>query len=154
MILLNKQKGKYMIKKIILILILTSNIYSALPSYVYERAKNHAQEKLIIKVQELSINDVKNTRYITITAKILNVKKTHTNLKKDSIIKIKYNRILQRELGWVGPAENFELKKNKKYIAYLRKSNKQYFIPDALGNSFNDYKKTIIYTKEKKIELQ
>ena len=143
-----------MIKKIILILILISNTYSALPPYVYERAKNSAQEKLIISVQNVNINDIKNTRYITITAKILNIKKTHTNLKKGSIIKIKYNRVLQRELGWVGPAENYELKKNKKYIAYLRKSNKQYFIPDALGNSFDYYIKTIIYTKEKKIELQ
>lgn len=142
-----------MVKKTILILLLVSNLFCELPPYVYEKAKKNAQEVLVINVKDTNIHDIKNIRYINIVASIVDIKRSLNKLNKDSIITIKYSRILKKEMGWVGPSENYELEKDKIYIAYLKKTKSGYFIPDARGDSFKNYIEPLIYMKEEKIEL-
>jgi len=71
---------------------------------------------------------------IYITAKVLHTFRTVANLQEGNIIHIQYS-VTSYEPGWVGPSEVPVLTKDKNYIAYLRKE-KDHFVPDALGRSF------------------
>ena len=125
--------------KSILLLLITLNLYAELPPYVYEQAKNSANEKikiLVLKVETSIFNVVEQD--ITITAKVLGIERSKSNLKIDDTIKIFYSRITSRPNGWVGPSQNYPLNKDKKYIAYITKTDQGYYIPDARGKSFSE----------------
>jgi hypothetical protein len=119
----------------LLLTIFAIDSYAELPPSVYIIAKENAQEKLKIIVQEVNVDSFFGGKNIKIKAKVLDIYQTKGILKKNDIINIVYSK--ENMSGrWIGPSQNYILKKDKIYMAYLAVNKDGEYYPDARGQSF------------------
>jgi len=111
-------------RKIVIVAFITAAIFvgAELPPNYYEEMKQKAPEHLKIVVEASSdrLSGVNEKRY-TIRAKVLEVLRSDTGLKKNDTITISYRRIFKHPVGWVGPSDPIVLEERGVYDVYLRR---------------------------------
>ncbi len=122
-----------------LFFIFSYSLIAVLPPQVLKKSAISASEIIKIKVKSIKIESkTKYLKHIRVEAKVLDVKRTKTNLKKGDKITIEYSSKKLRE-GECGPKSNPILSKNQITAAFLYKNlkNNIYHIA-ARSNSFNN----------------
>jgi len=142
-----------MSKTIILLtffIFLPISLFAVLPPQILKKQSMNANEVIKIKVIKVNYKKLDNLRYsITAEAKVIEVKKSKSNLKKGDIITISYTR-KELKKGMAGPKPNPFLSKNETTGAFLYKSKDKNYSLSAKSASFNDnYYKNYVETKVK-----
>lgn len=111
-----------------------------LPPSVYEKMQREAPE--VFRVKVLRVDEEaggENARDITLLAQVLKVGRSHTKVKPEDLITIKY-RVTARPAGWAGPGEVPVLKEDAETVAYLKPvSGSPEFAPAAGTMSFDRF---------------
>lgn len=127
-------------KKIPLLIsiLFTLNLHAELPPYIYENYQKNAPEALTISVKKVETSLISmSDKSVTITAKVIRIKRSQSKLKKGDSITIIYNSTFWKPSGWVGPSSLPVLEEKQIYKAFLRKGEKNnYYFPAAKGKSF------------------
>lgn len=132
-------------------LLVSTVVHAELPPQVYEELREKAPEFLKIEVlsskQEVDVDaspPPKGSKLLLIhlTATVLEVDRSKSNLKKGDVISIDYTRTERpKGTGWVGPSEIPILAKGEVTDAYLSKTEKTgAYSPAARGQSFHTLK--------------
>lgn len=131
-----------MLKQLKLLMIsscMLTNVYAELPPAYYDELKQTSPEAIVIAVDQVGKTPISSdSEQITAIAKVVSVEKSRCGLKGGERIVISYDRIIQHEMGWVGPSDVPELLIKHQYKSYLESlgSSCQAFIPSARGQSF------------------
>ena len=127
-------------KKILLFIsiLFTLNLHAELPPYIYKNYQKNAPEALTIEVKKVETSLLSlSEKSVTITAKVIRVKRSKSKLTRGNTITILYNSTFWKPSGWVGPSSLPVLEKKQTYTAFLRKGEKNnYYFPAAKGKSF------------------
>ena len=123
-------------KKIILILLAISTLFAELPPQVYDKWRASAEEVLDIKVLNLKLDIKDNIEQIYAKAEVLKAIRSKNNLKKGSVIYIRYSKNHKIDPFIVGPSIALTLKENKRYRAYLDKAKDGNYTTAVGGKSF------------------
>ncbi len=126
------------IKILLIFIFLTLTLKAELPPYIYENYQKNAPEALTILAEKVETSFISmSEKSVTITAKIIRVKRSKSKLKRGDSITIVYNSTFWRPNGWVGPSSLPVLTEKQRYKAFLRKGEKNnYYYPAARGKSF------------------
>lgn len=120
----------------VLILFFSGLLYAEIhPRYYYEDQQS-SEEDITIEVIDVDKECCIFCRRqgVEIEAKVLEVKKSKTGLKKNDTIRIKYERF-HPPAGWVGPRPMPLLKEGNTYPAFIFKKD-GFYRPSARGFSF------------------
>jgi hypothetical protein len=111
-----------------------------LPPSAYEKMQHAAPEVLRIQVLQVSVQpDGDTARDVTMLAEVLKVGRSHTSLKANDMVTIKY-KLTTHPAGWVGPGDVPVLKENTETVAYLAKdANSDNYAPAAGAMSFDQF---------------
>jgi hypothetical protein len=136
-------------KSLVIVAVLIGSLCARaeLPPYVYQELQKEAPELLQIEVldskkkpspADKSRADGARFYHVELTAKVLEVERTDSNLKPGDVIRIAYGRTERpKNSGWVGPSEIPVLKKGVVSTAYLGKGEESdVYSPAARGFSF------------------
>lgn len=131
-------KRLYMKKILLIFSVLTLILYAELPPYIYESYQKNAPEALTIEVKKVETSLISiSEKSVTITAKVIRIKRSQSQLKRGDTITIVYNSTFWKPSGWVGPSSLRILEEHQIYKAFLRKGEKNnYYFPAAKGKSF------------------
>jgi len=128
----------FIIKIALIFTVLILTLQAELPPDVYENYQKNAPEALTISVEKVKTSLISfSERSVTVTAKVIRVKRSENKVKRGDTITIVYNRTFWRPGGWVGPSSLPILKEKQTVSAFLRKGkNNNNYYPDARGKSF------------------
>ncbi len=129
------------IQQIAFILLFSNiNCFAQLPPIVYKNMIKNSSEIVTIKIEDIKIENTNCIKKkVFITARLISVKKTNSNLKDCDTIQITYNYQESYPKDWVGPKIIPLLEKNKIYRAYLKHIKQNIYKPSAKGESFKLY---------------
>ncbi|KEQ16782.1 hypothetical protein [Endozoicomonas numazuensis] len=119
-------------------LLLLNIAFAELPPDVYEEWQEISPEELIITVKKVSVHvDENNSRLLhcSVTVVIDDALRSENELSEGSTLKIKYFHRIP-EPYFIGPSSIPVLDAGQSYLAYLRKTDSQYYTPSAGGLSF------------------
>lgn len=122
----------------ILFIFLMLSLHAELPPYIYKNYQKNAPEDLTILVNNVETSLISiSEKSVTITSKVIRVKRSKSNLKRGDSIIIVYRSIFWKPSGWVGPSSIPVLQEKQTYKAFLKKGEKgNYYYPAAKGKSF------------------
>jgi hypothetical protein len=118
-----------------------ASIHAELPPSAYERMQNEAPESLNLDILRVSVvpETEPDRQNVHITARIVNVNRTSSNLQVGGVLSILYT-LTARPPGFVGPGQVSIPSEGDKTVAYLRKMVKpDEFEPAAGAMTFRNF---------------
>jgi hypothetical protein len=121
----------------LLMVIFLISAYAEINPKYYKQYQEQAPE--YITMQVISVNKdwrfFSSRRTVIVEARVITVQRTHSGLKEDDSITIRYIHFTPSR-GWAGPRPIPLLEEEKSYPAFLKKSGEKHYEPAARGYSF------------------